>query len=126
MQICQLSGRRKVSLEEKSFSRLSLSHFGSHGLFPSHDSHQSSGIGVPFSSSNFSGASSGPQLLFCPTSATPSAFYSVESDPRQSNNNVQIFSSRVICDCKLPISSKGSFMALLYDKLYSMVVNVGL
>ncbi|KAG5056545.1 hypothetical protein AAZX31_05G019300 [Glycine max] len=84
-------------------SRLSLSHFGSHGLFPSHDSHQSSGIGVPFSSSNFSGASSGPQLLFCPTSATPSAFYSVESDPRQSNNNVQIFSSSSQVMKRLPL-----------------------
>nr|KYP56706.1 Transcription factor TCP5 [Cajanus cajan] len=62
-------------------SSLSLSHFGSHGLFPSHPS---SGSGEQFSSSNFSGAS-GPQLLFCPPSATPSAFYSVESDPRQSN-----------------------------------------
>ena len=77
-------------------SSLSLSHFGSHGLFPSsHNAHPSSCSGVPFSSCNFSAASSGPQLLFCPpTSATPaSAFYSVESDPRQSNNNVQIFSS---------------------------------
>jgi len=69
-------------------SSLSLFHIGSHGLFPSHSS---SGSGVQFSSSNFCGAS-GPQLLFCPPSATPSAFYSVESDPRQSNN-VQIFSS---------------------------------
>ncbi|CAJ1944205.1 unnamed protein product [Sphenostylis stenocarpa] len=69
-------------------SSLSLSHLGSHGLFPSHPS---SGSGMQFSSSNFSGAS-GPQLLFCPPSATSSAFYSVESDPRQSNN-VQIFSS---------------------------------
>ncbi|ESW27218.1 hypothetical protein PHAVU_003G183700 [Phaseolus vulgaris] len=69
-------------------SSLSLSHLGSHGLFPSHSS---SGSGVQFSSSNFYGAS-GPQLLFCPPSATPSAFYSVETDPRQSNN-VQIFSS---------------------------------
>ncbi|KAK7388859.1 hypothetical protein VNO78_23686 [Psophocarpus tetragonolobus] len=62
-------------------SNLSLSHFGSHGIFPSHPN---SGSGVQFSSSNFSGAS-GPQLLFCPPSDTP-AFYSVESDPRQSNN----------------------------------------
>ncbi|XP_027918176.1 transcription factor TCP5 [Vigna unguiculata] len=62
-------------------STLSLSHLGSHELFPSHPS---SGSSVQFSS--------GPQLLFCPPSATPSAFYSVESDPRQSNN-VQIFSS---------------------------------
>ncbi|TKY55012.1 Transcription factor TCP5 [Spatholobus suberectus] len=69
-------------------SSLSLSHFGSHGFFPSHPS---SGSGVQFSSSNFSGTS-GPQILFCPPSATPSAFYSVESDPRQSNN-VQILSS---------------------------------
>ncbi|WVZ11498.1 hypothetical protein V8G54_016028 [Vigna mungo] len=69
-------------------STLSLSHLGSHELFPSHPS---SGSSVQFSSSNFSGAS-GPQLLFCPPSATPSAFYSVESDPRQSNS-IQIFSS---------------------------------
>lgn len=72
-------------------SSLSLSHFGNHGFFPSsHSSNYSnSGSGVQFSSSSsyFSAAAaSGPQLLFCLPSATPSsAFYSVESDPRQSN-----------------------------------------
>ncbi|KAK7330278.1 hypothetical protein VNO77_24468 [Canavalia gladiata] len=70
-------------------STLSLSQFGSHGLFPFHPS---SGSGVQFSSSNLS-VPSGSQLLFCPPSATPSAFYSVESDPRQSNNSIQILSS---------------------------------
>ncbi|XP_027332652.1 transcription factor TCP5-like [Abrus precatorius] len=70
-------------------STLSLSQFGSHGLFPSYPN---SGSGVQFSSSSLS-VPSGSQLLFCPPSATPSAFYSVESDPRQSNNNIQISNS---------------------------------
>ncbi|KAL2321495.1 hypothetical protein Fmac_025874 [Flemingia macrophylla] len=76
------NGMTHSSYHHSGPSTLSLSHFaGSHGLFPSHPSN---GSGMQFLSSSFPGAS-GPQLLFCPPSATPSAFYSVESDPRQSN-----------------------------------------
>ncbi|KAK7265874.1 hypothetical protein RJT34_33499 [Clitoria ternatea] len=72
-------------------STLSLSQFGSHGgLFASHTNSASC---VQFSSSNNLSVPSGSQLLFCPPSAaTPSAFYSVESDPKQCND-VQILSS---------------------------------
>ncbi|OIW19668.1 hypothetical protein TanjilG_18478 [Lupinus angustifolius] len=84
-------------------SSLSLSQFGGHGsLFPSHvDPHQNSGSGsVQFSSSNVA-VPSGSQLLFSPSSATPSLFTpyapfmansSVDNDPRQFNH-VQILSS---------------------------------
>ncbi|CAL0307177.1 unnamed protein product [Lupinus luteus] len=83
-------------------STLSLSQFGSHGsLFPSHvDPHQNSGSGVQFSSYNLA-VPSGSQLLFSPSSATPSLFTpyapfmansSVENDPKQVNH-VQILGS---------------------------------
>lgn len=77
-------------------SSLSLSQFGSHGLFPSQqvDPNPSSGNnGVQFQSS-FPLPSSGSQLFFGSSSATPSMFTtyapfiapSVDTDPRQFNH----------------------------------------
>ncbi|XP_061364953.1 transcription factor TCP5 [Gastrolobium bilobum] len=78
-------------------SSLSLSQFGSHGLFPSQvDSDPSSGSAVQFSSSL--PVPFGSQLLFCPSSPslfTPHAPFMVnseESDPRQFNH-IQILNS---------------------------------
>ncbi|XP_027338815.1 transcription factor TCP5-like [Abrus precatorius] len=77
-------------------SSLSLSQFGSHGLFPSQvDPNPSGGNGVPFPSSLPLPSSGGSQLLFGPSSAaTPSLFTtyapfmtnSVDNDPRQFNH----------------------------------------
>ena len=85
-------------------SSLSLSQFGSHGLFPSQvDPHPMSGNGVQFPSSLQVGPAvpSGSQLFFGPSSATPQLFtpYApfvttpvVENDPRQFNH-IQFLSS---------------------------------
>ncbi|KAG5019938.1 Transcription factor TCP5 [Glycine soja] len=84
-------------------SSLSLSQFGSHGLFPSQqvDPNPSSGNnGVQFQSS-LSLPSSGSQLLFGSSSATPSMFTtyapfiapSVDPDPRQFNHIHQFLNS---------------------------------
>ena len=101
-----LSGLLNNAMTYNSFhsepSSLTLSQFGSHGLFPSQlDPHSSSGSGVQPSSS-FPVVPSGSQLLLCPSSATPSPLFtpyapfmansSVESDPRQFNH-IQILSS---------------------------------
>ncbi|KAJ7956483.1 putative Transcription factor [Quillaja saponaria] len=75
---------------------LSLSHFGSHGLFPSHiDQTQTSNIGNAISFQPSLPVSSGSQLFLCPSSAAPSLFppyppyitTQMEStDPRQFNH----------------------------------------
>lgn len=97
---CLLNNAMTYNSYHSEPSSLSLSQFGSHGLFPSHvDPHPSCGSsGVQFSSPL--AVPSGSQLLMCPSSATPSLFTpyapfmanSMECDPRQFNH-IQILSS---------------------------------
>ncbi|KAJ7978752.1 putative Transcription factor [Quillaja saponaria] len=90
---------------------LSLSHFGTHGLFSSHiDPQTSNGNNVPSFQPSMP---SGSQLYLCPSSATPSLFTSyppyfttqVESDPRQFNHMQFLSSSSQVLQPHSPIPS---------------------
>jgi hypothetical protein len=81
-------------------SNLSLSQFGSQGIFPSQlNPHTiSNAVQLPSSLS----LPSGPQLFFCPSSTTPAGLFTqypsymatpIESDPRQFNHFHQLLSS---------------------------------
>ncbi|TKY73295.1 Transcription factor TCP5 [Spatholobus suberectus] len=99
-------------------SSLSLSQFGSHGMFPSQqvDPNPSSGNGVQFPSS-LPLPSSGSQLLLGSSSATPSFFTtyapfmtpSVDNDPRQFNHIQFLNSGSQLLPHPLNIPSLHSF-----------------